>query len=43
MIRRKSRERKALKKLDKLMARMASNEVFDEYLNAKSELEKTNA
>jgi hypothetical protein len=42
MIRRKSREKKALKKLDKLMARMASDEVFDEYLNAKSELEKTN-
>jgi|Wag4MinimDraft_6_1082665.scaffolds.fasta_scaffold02178_11 hypothetical protein len=43
MIRRKRKEKKAMEKLDKLMARMASDEVFDEYLNAKSELEKSNA
>jgi hypothetical protein len=45
MIKRKRKEEKAMKKLDKLMAKMASNEVYDEYLNAKSvwEAEKANA
>ena len=33
MIRRKRKEEKAMKKLDKLMAKMASDKVYDEYLS----------